>query len=311
MSTVFSSVAIGVPTFNRRHFVEANARSLRLAASPPGVDVKILVVDDASADYDAEFLRAIYPQGAQVVRRETNSGGADRAIGDLFQRCLALDADAILLLDSDLIVDPNFLARGLALLAESDGLASLFNTPNHVGLETVGELVRKRSIGSAGALWTRACAAEVGVAVPPSEKWDWRFCDYMERSGRRVFCARDSLVQHIGFFEGENSTLDDGDYGVGFALGNFDNVGMTLEALVRAQIMLARQLPRHGGRERFDRAFAALDEVASGLERLRAEQAALELRLARLERYSFRSQLNRWVRQWRQNFGKILQGGHA
>lgn len=311
MSSAISSVAIGVPTFNRRIFVEANGRSLRRAAIPPGLEVKLLVVDDASAEYDAAFLAEVYPVGAQILRRESNSGGADHAIADLFQRCLALNADAILLLDSDLIVDPDFLTKGLALLQQSDGMVSLFNTPNHPAREKFGALLRKSSIGSAGALWSRALAEEVRAQVPIGPKWDWRFCAFLEASGRRVLCAEQSLVQHIGFFEGENSSLDYGDYGVGFAAGSFDNLAITLEFLVRAQIALARSAPGAKSLQLLDRTFAAVEELKARAEAQNGRLADLESRIVRLERYSLRDRLNRSLRQGRQFFGRIRRGDHA
>lgn len=308
MQPVHSSVVIGVPTFNRRIFVEANARSLKRAIIPPGVELRFLVIDDASVDYDAAFLAGIYPPGAQIRRRAQNSGGADRAIADLFQNCVALGADAVLLLDSDLIVDPDFLAHGLALLRQSDGLVSLFNTPNHPTRERLGALARKSSIGSAGALWDRALAVEVAEKVAIGPKWDWRFCAYLEETGRRILCAEQSLVQHIGFFEGENSSLDAGDYGVGFAGGGFDNIALILEALVRAQITLAKKLPRDDERAELLAAIADLQaRVAAG----EARSSEFERRAARLERYSLRDRVNRSLRQGRRMFGRILRGGHG
>src|SRR5262245_40823955 len=85
-------VAIGVSTYNRRHLVDLNAASLRSSSIPP--DTVLVVVDDASTDYDVDYLRQIYPSFSDVRRRPANSGGASFANRDVMHRLLETDADA-------------------------------------------------------------------------------------------------------------------------------------------------------------------------------------------------------------------------
>jgi glycosyltransferase involved in cell wall biosynthesis len=207
-------VAIGVSTYNRRHLVELSAASLRSSSIPP--DTVLIVVDDASTDYDVDYLRSIYPRFSDVRRRPENSGGASFANRDVMRQLLETDADMMLLLDSDLLVSSNFLDLGVSLLRDTDGVLSLFNTPNHPDIGTRGPFVLKTSIGCAGTRWRRDIAAKVFNEVPAGLQWDWRFSDLLAKAGVGIYVVRDSLVQHIGYSYGANSTFGHGDFGVGF-----------------------------------------------------------------------------------------------
>src|SRR5262245_59439164 len=102
--------AVGISTYNRRHLVELSAASLR--SSSIRADTALIVIDDASTDYDVDYLRSIYPSFSDVRRRPRNSGGASFANRDVMRQLLETDADAVLLLDSDLLVSSNFLDAG-------------------------------------------------------------------------------------------------------------------------------------------------------------------------------------------------------
>jgi len=284
----YKSIAIGIPTYNREAFVNANATSLRNARFPNYCDVNFLVVDDASVDFNTTYLESVYPAGSRIFQRKENSGSADLAICDLFKRCLELDTDAILLLDSDLIVNKDFIDKGLALLKNTDGVVSLFNTSNHPVAEDHGELVVKRSVGSAGTLWDRRLAEEIAKNIASGPRWDWRFSSYINSTDRKLYCARNSLVQHIGYCEGQNSSLNSGDYGIGFVDSGFENIFITLESIVRAQIRLGGQLAAHENLHPFANEQAVLDNLARRL-------VELEQRTAKLEKYSVRMRLRRLI----------------
>ena len=223
-------VAIGVSTYNRRHLVDLNAASLRSSAIPP--DALLIVVDDASTEYDCDHLRSIYPRGADVRRRPENSGGASSANRDVMRQLLETDADAVLLLDSDLLVSSNFLDVGMSLLGDTDGILSLFNTPNHPVIGARGPFVLKRSIGCAGSLWRRDLAAKVLSEVPAGSQWDWRFSEFLFNAGVGIYVVRDSLVQHLGYSQGHNSTFGHGDFGVGFSDSDAKNAYRLTELLL-------------------------------------------------------------------------------
>jgi hypothetical protein len=236
--------AIGVATWNRKSIVAAHAASLRESRLP--VDTKILVIDDASSEYDVEFLASIFPPGSEIRRNQTNSGGADFALANLMKELLKTDADVVMLLDSDLLVHEEFVGVGLGLLDQTDGLLSLFNTPNHPALREVGPFLIKESIGSAGTLWSRELAESVIRDVADGARWDWRFCDHVRSTGREIYVSKQSMVQHVGFAEGQNSKLDYGDFGAGFADSDARNAYRLIEGNVAYVQAIGRRVIWNG-----------------------------------------------------------------
>ena len=228
------SLAICITTFNRKRLVEANARSLQKAKLTKAT--KIIVLDDASSEFDVAWLKAIYPQSASIFRREATTGDASLAAFDAMSRLVATGADVLLLLDSDFIVNPNFLKPALQQLTKSEGLLSLFNTPTHPTLREEGSLLIKPSVGAAATLWTRECALDVLKNVARGKYWDWRFSSYFENNSKNIYCVKTSLAQHLGLFEGQHLMTGGGDIGIGFdASGSFDEYLLFLEQAVLGQ----------------------------------------------------------------------------
>ena len=223
-------VAIGIPTYNRRHLVALNAVSLCSSAIPSGTE--LIVVDDANAAYDVEFLRSIYPKFAEIRRRAQRSGDASSASRDVMRQLLETDADAVLLLDSDLLVSSHFLEASVALLPATDGVLSLFNTPRHPVVGMRGPFVLKDSVGCAGTLWRRDVAEKVLNDVPEGPCWDWRFSEFLGKAGIALCVVRDSLVQHAGYSDGENSVYGTGDIGLGFVDSDTKNAYRLVELMI-------------------------------------------------------------------------------
>lgn len=229
------SLAIGIPVRNRRHLVEFNAFSVSRMKHPPGMELRLLVLDDASTDFGPDLLRRIYPAGAAIIRKDGHSGGADHAAVELMRRLLALRTDAVMLLDSDFILRPDVLLTIRDLLPRTDGILSLFNTDSHAAYQEQGPFLLKKSVGSAGTVWTRERAQEVLAHVAEGPRWDWRFCEYLVARGVPIFCLRNSAVQHLGFAEGQNSTVTHGDYGNGFTAQVSDYLYFITGEIVRSQ----------------------------------------------------------------------------
>lgn len=269
------SLAIGIPTYNRKRIVELHARSVCTARLPD--DVPILVIDDASAEYDLDFLRSLYPPGTVVERRSMNSGGADFAAADVLRRLVATGADCLLLLDSDMVLASEFALEVEARLKGTDGLMSLFNSPTHAVVGEDGPLLVKASVGAAATVWSRELALEVLAKVPVGENWDWRFSEYLRSTGRRVYATRQSFAQHLGFNEGAHSNTLFGDIGLGFADSNPVNAYLMIE-----QLMLDGQM----------RAKALIEENALLRRRIRVLEAVTGVWTVR--------QAKRWLRLYRE-----------
>ncbi len=208
-------VAVGISTYNRADLVGLNA--LYLCRSRLTSDVTLLVVDDASTEYDVAFLREVYPSGTDIQRRDQNSGGADFAIYDLLNRLVSTEAEVLVLLDSDLIVSGDFMVKTIELLPLAKGILSLFNTPAHAAVGSRGPFLLKKTVGSAGTVWPRRVAVETLAGVPPGRSWDWRFSDFLIEAGYEICVVRGSFVQHMCFNVGQNSGPLTGDFGSGFS----------------------------------------------------------------------------------------------
>ncbi len=223
--------------------VEAAARSLRNVS---GIEAcRITVLDDASQQFDVDDLRPMFPPHAEIVRNARNSGRADFAAAQLYRLLLEdHDADIILSLDSDLLIAADALVTLRHVMPHTDGVLSLFNAPNHPAIADRTEetdawgLVRKTTVGNAGVAWRPARLREVLEHVAPSARWDWDYSRYLVARGVRLLVTRRSLVLHIGFMYGQNSTVLTGDYGAGFADFPGDHTGAMFEA-VAAGLKLA------------------------------------------------------------------------
>jgi glycosyltransferase involved in cell wall biosynthesis len=210
----YSDVAIGITTFNRHHFIESCARSLSRAT---GIEhARILINDDCSTDYDLAFLETCFPPGAEIERHSANSGGADYACRKMVERLCGTGAKIFIILDSDLICARDFLDQTLALIKTTDGFLSLFNTPSHPAIGARGGLLLKEDVGAAGTVWTAELARAMLAATPEGRTFDWRFCDYLRQARIDILTVKASLVQHLGFAEGQNSSDRGGDIGIGF-----------------------------------------------------------------------------------------------
>jgi len=228
----YSDVAIGITTFNRPHFVEACARSLMRAT---GIErTQILVTDDCSTEYDARFLRTCFPAATAIELCSTNSGGADYACRNMFERLCGTNAKILILVDSDLIFAKDFLDQTLALIDTANGFLGLFNTPAHPAIGARGALVLKKDVGAAATVWKSDLARAMLAATPPGRLFDWRFCEYLTQVHIDIVTVKASLVQHLGFAEGQNSSSRGGDIGIGFADADAFNAYLMQQAIAHA-----------------------------------------------------------------------------
>jgi Glycosyl transferase family 2 len=223
-------LAIGITTYNRKRLVDAHARSLRGCQIP--LNTTITVIDDASSEYDVDFLKSIFPNGTAIVRRAVNSGDASIAARDLMERLVTSGAGNVMLLDSDLIVRSDFIPKALDMLARSDGIVSIINAHTHLPIRCFKGMVEKSTLGAAGTLWRNKLAAQVLNDVLPGPRWDWRFSEYLKSSGIRMFSAEMSLAQHIGFRLGQHSGATFGDIGLAFEDADPRNAYILAEALM-------------------------------------------------------------------------------
>jgi hypothetical protein len=212
------ALTIGITTFNRRQVLETVAQSFARVDGLEHVDVWVL--DDCSDEFDAHFLRHLFPH-AQVFRARENSGGADQAMHRLFERFVADGSGYLLNVDADLLASRGLVDKCLRIIgsagtAAPPGLFSVFNTASHPAVGTDGEFVLKRSVGAAGTLWERGLLGDVLRDVPLSTKFDWDWSAYLTRRGVPIRVTRRSYLQHIGRIGQHSRSLVGMDHGAAF-----------------------------------------------------------------------------------------------
>ena len=109
------SVSIVIPTHDRRELALSTIRS---ALAQRGVDVEVIVVDDASSDETDEAVRSLSEPAVRLLRHDDRSGVATARNTGI----AAANADWIALLDDDDLWSPNKIRAQLdaAVAARSD-----------------------------------------------------------------------------------------------------------------------------------------------------------------------------------------------
>jgi N-acetylglucosaminyl-diphospho-decaprenol L-rhamnosyltransferase len=219
-------LTIGIVTYNGRALL---ARCLdSIYAAPPACRFEVVVVDNASADGTAEWLREVYPQ-VRAVPNTVNSGVAR---GN--NQCLAAARGRyVLLLNNDTVVLPGMLDRLVAFadahpdsgavggkLVNPDGSfqASYFDFPSlwseFLHATHMGALVDPRYpshvdspeerpvdwIMSASLLVRRAASAQVGDVDESyfmySDETDLQY--RLHQAGWKVYYLPDVVTVHFG-----------------------------------------------------------------------------------------------------------------
>ncbi len=111
-------ISVLIPNWNGKKLLERNLPPLIEAMDYYGGKYEIIVVDDASVDGSAQFIRDTFPS-IRVIRLERNRGfpiAANRGVG-------ATIHDLVLLLNSDIRVERNFLLPLLSYFDEERTLA--------------------------------------------------------------------------------------------------------------------------------------------------------------------------------------------
>jgi hypothetical protein len=260
---------IGISVFNRKEIVSATARSLSLAEDIGSAS--ILVIDDASSEFDADYLASIYPPASQIIRQMKNSGMASKVTHLLMEAFLDSTESILLILDSDLIVTRDFLHQARMMLPLTDGLLSLLHAHTHPGTEA-GPLLRKHSVGFAGTVWTRALVEEILAKVQFTVHFDNGICDYLRGQKHGIFSLKYSAVQHIGLLAGENSRFAVSDFGLSFTGTEWYNLSAIYEVLLQGcQLEFERiEKRQHEQVSKSDREIAALKKEIMLLRRAAA-----------------------------------------
>lgn len=114
-------LVVVVPTYNEIGSLERLVTEL-LELEPPGIQVQVLIVDDASTDGTAQAADELARRfvGRIDVMHRSSKRGLGSAYVDGFTRALANGGDLIAQMDADLSHEPSALAAMIAAIDDAD-----------------------------------------------------------------------------------------------------------------------------------------------------------------------------------------------
>ena len=189
------SVAVAVPTHNRIGYVQLTSKALR--GTVPANDV--WVFDDQSDEYKHKDLASWYgTEHIFISKRRLKADAMARHILEWFE---SSQYDVLVLLDSDLLVAPNWLDSLHAGLRDSKGLLSLYRSgaPKHRSLRCGGVLCEQPSMGNAGTVWRRSIAEKMLSEMSNRDGgFDWGWSEWCTKNRVPMQALKSSAVLHIG-----------------------------------------------------------------------------------------------------------------
>jgi hypothetical protein len=222
-------ITLAIATHNRKHILEKMIKSLYMTDIANNINIRIY--DDASTDFDEDYLKKAFPDSKSFIRNPVNLGPS-KNMHKIFTDFLAYDDDLLILTDSDLIFNREWLDVVERIIDHTDGMMSLYNSVLHTGIQNTLQIenvnmLNKRTIGGAGTVFKKDVVRKIVSELPPSNTYDWDWSEYLVKSGVRLLVTERSYVQHIGlvgfnsgnYFGGDRSgSLCD--YGINFIGGN-------------------------------------------------------------------------------------------
>eukprot|EP00397_Hematodinium_sp_SG-2012_P040366 GEMP01044212.1.p1 GENE.GEMP01044212.1~~GEMP01044212.1.p1 ORF type:complete len:316 (+),score=33.42 GEMP01044212.1:294-1241(+) len=211
-----SRIFVAVPTHDRIGYVKFT--SAVLASSNRADAANVFVFDDCSTQYSVKDLQRVYGAESHIIGIQPCFNDAFKSSRYLYEYFVhtATQYDVICVLDSDLVVLPNWEAIFNAFLPQTDGVLSLYNSgdPHHKSYNCAFGLCEKPSVGNAGVCMRRNVTTSM-LRGNQDYAFDWGFSRYFERNKIRMMTIEHSVVTHIGVW-GQNSRGNISELAVGF-----------------------------------------------------------------------------------------------
>jgi len=209
------TIVVAVPTHNRIGYVQLTSAALK--GTFPAEDIWIF--DDKSSEYSTDDLLEWY--GTEHVWQSTKRMKADAMARHILEWFLKTKYDVLVLLDSDLLVSPNWLPKLRDGLRQSTGLLSLYRSgaPKHKSSSCDAVLCRMPSMGNAGTVWRRALVTKMLSEIPNRDGgFDWGWSEWCAKNKVPMEALKESAVLHIGM-HGSWSHETSAEKSVGFPMG--------------------------------------------------------------------------------------------
>ena len=206
------TIVVAVPTHNRIGYVQLTSAALKGGAE------NVWIFDDKSSEYSKDELRQWY--GTEHVWQSKKHLKADAMARHILEWFLTTKYDVLVLLDSDLLVSPNWLSKLRDGLRESTGLLSVYRSgaPKHKSSSCDAVLCRQPSMGNAGTVWRRALAKRMLSEMPARDGgFDWGWSEWCAKNKVPMEALKESAVLHIGMY-GSWSHESSAEKSVGFPM---------------------------------------------------------------------------------------------
>lgn len=217
-------ITIAIATYNRKKELYKTLTSLSKVEGIEGCNVRIY--DDRTNEFDINTIKDDFKFIKEIKIREKNLG-ADENMYQMYHDFLLTKDDIFFQADSDLIFDKKCISIIKTYISKTDGLMSVLNSKAHKYTNENEFFIEKKTIGGAGAVFTRNTLEEILNNVKKSECYDWSFSYYWSTQ-KKIYVTKDSYVQHIGF-NGQNSGNLCFDFGFNFKDNSETNISILNE----------------------------------------------------------------------------------
>ena len=208
------TVMVGMATHNRPGYVQLSLKALRESKH----DAHVYIFDDASTEITKKELEQW--SGSQMVLLNNNKKGPDAMARHILETFIAKKYDILVLLDSDMVVSPNWWDALHEGLKHSTGLMSLYRSaaPKHRSNICTKYLCKMPSMGNAGTVWRRALAEKILSEMSARKGgFDWGWSEWCQKNAVPMEALKESAVLHIGM-HGSWSHETTAEKSVGFSM---------------------------------------------------------------------------------------------
>ena len=189
------TVMVGMSTHNRPGYVQLSLKALRESKH----DAHVYIFDDVSTEITKKELEQW--SGSQMVLLNNNKKGPDAMARHILETFISKKYDILVLLDSDMVVSPNWWDALHEGLKHSTGLMSLYRSaaPKHRSNICTKYLCKMPSMGNAGTVWRRALAEKMLSEMSARKGgFDWGWSEWCVKNKIPMEALKESAVLHIG-----------------------------------------------------------------------------------------------------------------
>jgi hypothetical protein len=203
IKTKIKTIGIVMTVFDRPEYVEKSLSSLANTTFPKGTVTTIVIVNDNSTDKKIDKILKnfnIHGVNKVIFNNEENIRTWNCLIKG-FDYLYNKNVDVMMSLDSDAIVKKDWLVKVLDLHKKfPETIVSGFNANSHKASSEIDTYYVKKTIGGINMVFNWGTYLDIirTNLVSGLASWDWKVCDYINRSNMSFYVTKPSVIQHIG-----------------------------------------------------------------------------------------------------------------